>query len=112
VGTVKLAQLLPDFHTSAVGSTVLAGPQSRDVFGHTYLHTAHKDAWLVQGAHGVCGVHLQVSDKERQAQQDNLFKDVAGVLVEKTVRQQHRLQTSLSAVCTTLHVHLCLWFSP
>jgi hypothetical protein len=30
--------------------------------------------------------HLQVSDKERQAQQDNLFKDVAGVLVEKTVR--------------------------
>jgi hypothetical protein len=33
---------------------------------------------------------LQVSDKERQAQQDNLFKDVAGVLVEKTVRRmQH-----------------------
>lgn len=30
-------------------------------------------------------VCLQVSDKERQAQQDNLFKDVAGVLVEKTV---------------------------
>lgn len=31
---------------------------------------------------------LQVSDKERQAQQDNLFKDVAGVLVEKTVRSR------------------------
>ena len=34
----------------------------------------------------VCASHVQVSDKERQAQQDNLFKDVAGVLVEKTVR--------------------------
>ncbi|KAF8060050.1 Sbds [Scenedesmus sp. PABB004] len=28
---------------------------------------------------------LQVSDKERAAQQDNLFKDVAGILVDKTV---------------------------
>jgi hypothetical protein len=32
-----------------------------------------------------CLCCLQVSDKERQAQQDNLYKDVAGVLVEKTV---------------------------
>ena len=30
----------------------------------------------------------QVSDKERQAQQDNLFKDVAGILVDKTVNPQ------------------------
>jgi hypothetical protein len=31
---------------------------------------------------------LQVSDKERQAQQDNLFKDVAGILVDKTLNPE------------------------
>uniref|UniRef100_A0A383WNC8 SBDS family rRNA metabolism protein n=1 Tax=Tetradesmus obliquus TaxID=3088 RepID=A0A383WNC8_TETOB len=31
---------------------------------------------------------LQVSDKERQAQQDNLFKDVASILADKTVNPE------------------------
>ncbi|KAF6252326.1 SBDS protein C-terminal domain-containing protein [Scenedesmus sp. NREL 46B-D3] len=31
---------------------------------------------------------LQVSDKERQAQQDNLFKDVASILADKTINPE------------------------
>lgn len=51
---------------------------------------ASRQCMLVQSSALVCGCGccLQVSDKERQAQQDNLFKDVAGVLVEKTVSWQ------------------------
>lgn len=52
-------------------------------------------------------MRLQVSDKERQAQQDNLFKDVAGVLVEKTVSQQHGASKSPIWLHAPHYVNIC-----